>query len=189
MSSTIRHKPQSRPRAGRRWLSLAGVTALLAGWGALAAIYPPILVPSPLEVLQALSQLALEGTLWREVGLTLCRLTAAFGLGAALGIGLGLLAGRAEALARVLKPVMSVAAGVPPISWVALALIWFGTGSLAPIFVALLVTTPVLFVAALEGMRALDRDLLAMARVFDLHGTDLLREFYLPALARISCRG
>ncbi|MDI7278067.1 MAG: ABC transporter permease subunit, partial [Anaerolineae bacterium] len=69
------------------------------------------------------------------------------------------------------------------ISWVALALIWFGTGSAAPIAVALLVAMPAVFVATLEGTRALDRDLLAMARAFGLRGPDLLREVYLPALA------
>lgn len=100
-----------------------------------------------------------------------------------MGVGLGLASGRSEALASLLRPAMGVAAGVPPISWIALALIWFGTGSMAPIVVALLVAMPAIFVATLEGMRALDRDLLAMARVFGLHGLDLFSEVLLPALA------
>ncbi len=179
MASTTR--PAARFR--RRWWPLLGVGLLLALWSALAAIYPPILVPSPLAVLGALMDLAREGTLWRELLLTVWRLLAAFGLGAGLGIGLGLLAGRSHALAGLLRPGMSVAAGVPPIAWVALALIWFGTGSLTPIVVALLAAMPGVFVATLEGVRALDADLLAMARAFGLRGRDLLREFYLPALA------
>jgi NitT/TauT family transport system permease protein len=133
-------------------------------------------------VLRALTRLALQGTLWHELGLTLYRLLAAFALGAALGIILGLLAGSSEILAGLLRPVMSVAAGVPPISWIALALIWFGTGSLTPICVAMLVTMPVVYVAIYEGVRSLDRDLLAMAQVFGLRGVDLLRECHLPAL-------
>jgi NitT/TauT family transport system permease protein len=183
MSSITADRPQHSRGSRRGWLSLLGLATLVAGWSVLAGMYPPILVPSPLEVLQALLQLARQGALWREISLTIVRLVAAFGLGAFLGIALGLLAGRAEAVAQLLKPLMNVAAGVPPIAWVALALIWFGTGSLTPIFVALLVTTPVLFAATLEGVRALDQDLLAMTRVFGLRGARLLREFYLPALA------
>jgi len=136
-----------------------------------------------MEVLRVLARLALHGALWRELSFTAWRLCVAFTLGAVLGTALGLLAGRSQAVAGLLRPAFSVAAGVPPISWIALALIWFGTGSLTPIFVALLVATPAVFVATLEGVRALDEDLLAMARVFGLRGPDLLRELYLPALA------
>jgi len=161
---------------------LAGLGILLLAWTGLAAIYPSILVPSPLAVLRALGLLARQGRLWHELGITILRLLIAFSAGAGMGIALGLLAGRSQLLAGLLQPWMSVAAGVPPIAWLALALVWFGTGSLVPIAVALLAATPAIFVATLEGMRAIDRDLLAMARVFGLRGTVLLREFYLPAL-------
>ena len=169
--------------ARRALLGLAGLGIVAGVWAGLAALYPAILVPSPGEVLAALAHLAGQGRLWQELRLTLIRLLAAFGLGSALGVGLGLLAGQSQALASLLRPGMSLAAGVPPISWVALALIWFGRGALAPIVVALLVTTPVVFVATLEGVRALDRDLLAMVQVFGLRGLDRLRHFHLPALA------
>lgn len=168
----------------RRFLwPLAGAALLVILWATLAAIYPPILVPSPGAVLAALVRLTLSGRLWQAVGLTVIRLTTAFALGAALGVALGLLAGQSEALAGLLRPGMGLAAGAPPIAWIALALIWFGTGSLTPIVVAVLVAAPVVFGATLQGMRALDRDLLTMARAFGLHGAALVSELYLPALA------
>lgn len=174
-----------RGATGRHALTwpLAGAILLLALWSGLAALYPSILVPSPGEVLAVLANLALGGRLWSALALTLARLATAFALGSTLGIALGLLAGRSEALAGLLRPAMGVAAGVPPIAWIALALIWFGSGSLTPIIVALLVTLPVVFTATVQGMHALDPDLLAMARVYGLHGAALLGQFYLPALA------
>ncbi len=162
---------------------LAGTALLVAVWAGLSAIYPDILVPSPWQVLAVLARLALGGRLWPALGLTVARLAVAFALGGALGVVLGLLAGPSEALTGLLRPGMSVAVGVPPIAWIALALIWFGTGSLTPIVVALLVTLPVVFTATVEGVRALDRDLLAMARIFGLRRMALVRELYLPALA------
>ena len=171
-------------QAPRRTLPvLGGFALLLLLWSGLAGLYPPILVPSPWEALDALAQLAAAGALWRELGITLLRLFVAFALGALLGIALGLAAGHRPAFAALLRPGMAVAGGVPPISWLALALIWFGTGDLAPIVVALLVATPVIFLATAEGVQALDRELLAMAHAYGLRGLDLLREFYLPALA------
>jgi NitT/TauT family transport system permease protein len=164
------------------WL-LLGVALLLAAWSVLAALYSPVLLPSPLEVGRTVVRLAVSGELWRELRVTLLRLAVAFGLGALLGTLLGLATGRNPNLVLLLRPGMSVATGLPPVAWIALALIWFGTGSLTPIFVALLVAMPVAFTATVEGMRALDADLLAMARVFALRGPDLWRELYLPALA------
>lgn len=162
---------------------LLGVLLLVALWSLLAALYPPILVPSPMAVLGALGRLAATGVLWQALGLTLLRLAAAFALGSVLGVSLGLLAGQSDALAGLLRPGLGLAAGAPPIAWIALALIWFGTGSLTPIVVAVLVTAPVVFDATFQGMRALDRDLVTMARAFGLQGAALLRELYLPALA------
>ena len=170
------------PALKRNLPFLGGVALLLLLWSGLTLLYPPILAPSPQAVLSALAQLAASGSLWRELSITLLRLAAAFSLGALLGLSLGLIAGLRPALAALLRPGMAVAGGVPPISWLALALIWFGTGSLAPITVALLVATPVVFLATAEGVRALDPDLLLMARAYGLRGPDLLRQFYLPAL-------
>ncbi|HOG46569.1 MAG TPA: ABC transporter permease subunit [Anaerolineae bacterium] len=179
-------KPPSRrrgPEAGAILWPLAGVALLIAAWGGLAAFYPPILVPSPLQVLGELGRLALGGRLWPALTITVARLAFAFALGSALGIALGLAAGRSAVLEALLRPGMGVAAGVPPIAWIALALIWFGTGSPTPIVVALLVTLPVVFASTTAGVHAIDRDLLAMAQVFGLRGVALVRELYLPALA------
>jgi len=168
----------------RRFLwPLLGAVLLTILWAVLATLYPPILVPSPVAVLAALRQLAAGGRLWQALGVTIMRLASAFTLGSVLGATLGLLAGQSEALAGLLRPGLGLAAGAPPIAWIALALIWFGTGSLTPIVVAVLVAAPVVFDATLQGMRALDRDLLAMTRAFGLRGAALVREFYLPALA------
>ena len=174
----------SSTTALRRLLpTLVSLAFLLLLWSGLATLYPSVLVPSPPMVFEALARLAVEGRLWQELQVTLLRLLVAFGLGATLGISLGLVAGQSQALAHFLRPGMALAAGVPPISWLALALIWFGTGSQTPILVALLVAMPAIYIATLEGIQALDRDLLAMARVFGLRGLDLVREIYLPALA------
>lgn len=163
--------------------TLAGAATLLLLWSVLATAYPPILVPSPLDVLAEISRLAAQGKLWPELSVTVTRLLIAYGLGVSLGIALGLIAGQRASLAQFLRPMMAVAGGFPPIAWVALALIWFGTGSLTPIVVAVLVAMPVVFVATSEGVRAIDRDLLTMVRVYGLRGRHLLREFYLPALS------
>ena len=181
--------PHARPAErliaiiGPLWPPLVGCCVLVLLWGLLSAKYPPILLPSPRGVLQALAHLAVTGELWREAATTVARLSLAYACAAVLGIGLGLVAGSRPVIAGVLKPLVGLAAAVPPIAWLALALIWFGTGSLVPIIVALLAAAPAIYSATVAGMHALDPDLSAAVKLYGLRGRLLIREYYLPALA------
>lgn len=151
-------------------------------WGILSAFYPPVILPSPLETLVALAGLARGGALAREVGVTMARILVAFAISAVAGTALGVLAGMRTWLYPLLKPAADLAMSAPPISWLVLALIWFGTGSATPIFTIIIVVTPVVFANAYAGARAVDRDLAGMAHVYGARGRILLEDLYLPAL-------
>lgn len=64
---------------------------------------------------------------------------------------------------------------VPVASFVILALIWFGSRNLS-VFIALVMVFPVIYTNVLAGVRAADRELAEMARVFRI-----------PLLRRIRC--
>lgn len=50
-----------------------------------------------------------------------------FAIAAGIGTMAGVLAGYSFAAMRLMKPVVTVLLGVPPIGWIVLALIWFGS--------------------------------------------------------------
>ena len=158
-----------------------GVLVLL--WGLLSTLYPPLLLPSPANVLKELAGLAISGALWQEAAITIARLCIAYACATIVGVGLGLLAGSRPVISGLLRPSMSLATAVPPIAWLALALIWFGTGSLVPIVVAVLAATPAIYSATVAGMHTLDPDLTAAVKLYGLRGRVLISEYYLPALA------
>lgn len=160
-----------------------GVLVLLAIWAVLSAFYPPVILPSPLEAGAALIGLARSGALFREVGITLARILIAFSVSAAAGSALGILAGLQPRLYPLLKPAVDLALSAPPISWLVLALIWFGTGSATPIFTVIMVATPVVFANAYQGVCAVDRELVGMARAYGARGRQLVEDVYLPALS------
>ncbi|MGQ9683491.1 MAG: ABC transporter permease [Anaerolineae bacterium] len=162
---------------------LAGSGLLILLWGLLSTLYPPLLLPSPVNVLEELASLAVSGELWQETATTIVRLSMAYACATMMGVGLGLLAGSRPTVAGLLRPPMGLAAAVPPIAWLALALIWFGTGSMVPIVVATLAATPAIYGATVAGMHTLDPDLTAAVKLYGLRGRVLLREYYLPALA------
>jgi NitT/TauT family transport system permease protein len=166
----------------RVWRYALGVAALLAIWSALAAYYPTVLVPSPLETAQALAELASSGELFRQAGVSLARILIAFGISVLVGGTAGLLVGFRPRWHPLIQPAVSLAMSAPPISWLVLALVWFGTGSVTPIFTSVVVSAPVVFANVYEGVRALDPDLLAMARAYGARGRTLFEDVYLPAL-------
>jgi NitT/TauT family transport system permease protein len=169
-------------RNSRFLMYVLGILALLLVWFVLSAIYPTVIIPSPLETVRALGEIAYSGALFREVGITLSRILIAFAVSSIVGAGLGILAGLRPTLYPFLKPALDLAQSAPPISWLVLALIWFGTGSVTPIFAAIVVALPAVFANAYQGVRSIDRDLVSMARVYGAGGATLLTDVYLPAL-------
>jgi NitT/TauT family transport system permease protein len=164
------------------WYAL-GSLAIVLLWALLGALFPTVIFPSPGETLQALALLARQGVLANAVLVTLGRIVLAFGLSTVAGVGLGILAGLQPRVHGFLKPSADLAMAAPPITWLVLALVWFGTGAAAPIFTVIVVATPVIFANAYAGVRAVDRQLVEMAHVYGARRRDLLQDIYLPAMS------
>ncbi|GGC60461.1 ABC transporter permease [Marinobacter halophilus] len=160
--------------------SLTGILLFVAlwEWGSLA--YGSFLLPGPRDALAAIMNFWQQGELWVAVWATTWRAMAGFALAALLGLVLGLLAGLSHTLGRALEPVSTVLLGIPPIAWIVLAILWFGSGSLAAIYTVAATTLPVTFAGAQMGARTLDHRLQEMGDVFRVPLSMRLRDFYLP---------
>ncbi len=159
--------------------SLTGVLLFVAlwEWGSLA--YGSFLLPGPRDALAALGRLWHEGAA-AAVWATTWRAMLGFGLAALAGISLGLLAGLSRTVGRALEPVSTVLLGIPPIAWIVLAILWFGSGSLATVYTVMATTLPVTFAGAQMGAMTLDRRLQEMADVFKLPSLMRLVDITLP---------
>lgn len=180
-------------REGSGWL--APLVYLWSGWGAIASlflllavwdfgnrVYGDLALPAPTDTLAALVDLARQGTLADTLLITARRALAGFGLAVIIGSGLGILAGLSLTAAVVARPLVTVMLGIPPISWVVLALIWFGATDAAPIFTVLIATLPVVFAAGLQGSRSRDGQLGEMATAFGLSRWQRFADVYLPQI-------
>ncbi len=167
--------------AGPFW-GLLGIGLSLAVWHAAARQYPPWAVPAPTDVARELVRLVREGTLVAAVAVTTVRTLAGFGLAVLLGGLSGLLAGLLPPLRQALAPVVTAIQGVPPVALIIVALLWFDANSSAPVFTITVAVLPIIFAAALEGTRAVDRGLIEMATVFRTPRRMLVTDVYLPHL-------
>jgi NitT/TauT family transport system permease protein len=164
------------------WSAAAGLVLLLAAWQLAAEALGPLLLPAPLQAFARLFELAASGALWPEFFATARR--ALLGFACALGVGsaLGVIAGLSPAGALLARPLVTVLLGMPPIAWLVLALLWLGSGDGTPVFTVAAAALPVVFGAALQGVRTLDAPLSDMARAFGLPWHLRVRDVGLPHL-------
>ncbi|EGB13309.1 binding-protein-dependent transport systems inner membrane component [Pseudodesulfovibrio mercurii] len=157
-----------------------GVALFLALWWVGSLCYGPFILPSPLEACRALWRLTLEGAVGKAALVTAGRALGGFAVAAVLGSTVGILAGLHPALARTLRPITAMLLGIPPIAWIVLAMLWFGTTGLTPVFTVVVTALPIVFAVAVEGARTRDRGLEDMGRSFDTPPAMLFLDVRLP---------
>lgn len=114
-------------------LTAGFILLLLGGWwfvthGATVEdrMLSPIILPSPMEVLQAFPKLHFEQGLVRSALTSWMRVTAGFALAAVVAVPLGVYMATFRGVAAFFRPLALVGAYVPIVVFVPLTLAWFG---------------------------------------------------------------
>lgn len=141
-----------------------------------------LLLVSPLEVVQRLFGLMVEGGFFSVVGFTFSRIALGFFSGLILGVALALLAGRFKAVEVLLWPYMITVKSVPVASFVVIALLWVSASELASL-ISFLMVLPIIYTNVLHGIRSADPKMLEMAKVFKMPWGRRVRFIWLPCLS------
>ncbi len=161
---------------------LVGLGMFLILWQLGAMHYGSIVLPSPKETAIAFWRLATTGKLQDALLTTSFHLLAAFALAVLLGIILGMMAGIKFWFKKAISPIISALQGIPPIAWIVLALLWFGTGNAVPVFTITVATLPIVFLGAVEAIQTIPTPLLEMASLFRTPQSVLFADLYFPHL-------
>lgn len=122
-----------------RWLWPILATALLLVLWRYSILWTGTKVfPSPREVERGLTQLFHEGVLWQDILDSLRRVAIGYLAALGLGIPLGLLFGWYPALNHLVNPTMQILRPISPIAWIPVAILFFGIGDDAAIFLVFL---------------------------------------------------
>ena len=115
-------------------LSAGFVVGVLAVWWFLTRgeptnrIVQQLILPSPLEVLQAFSPLHSEQGLVRSIFSSWVRVTIGFTLAAIVAVPLGVYMATFAPIAAFFRPLVLAGAFVPIVVFIPLSMTWFGTG-------------------------------------------------------------
>ena len=152
----------------RRWMQPTAVMLWVLIWQLAAmAVNIPLLLPSPVAVLQRLWQLCGEGEFWYTVLTSLCRILLGFAAGVAAGVLLAAAAWRWQFVQAMVRPMVGVLKSTPVASFIILALVWVKTEQLATL-ISFIMVLPLVYNNLCQGIAAADPKLLEMAKVFEL---------------------
>ena len=160
---------------------VALVSFLIALWWTAVAASGTIIIPSPWKVVLGIAELAKQGTLLEHVAASLFRVGTGYLLAAALAIPLGILMGWFNGLFVALNPLTQILRPISPIAWIPLAIIWFGVGNLAPIFLIFLSSFFPMALETTAGVHTIERQYIRAAENFGVSGLALFRQVVIPA--------
>lgn len=143
------------------------------------AVGKEILLVSPLRVVVRLSELCIRAEFYQAIAFSLARIAGGYLLAAVLGVLLAALASRCRRVQELLTPMMLAMRTIPVASFIILALIWFSSRNLA-VLISFLMVLPILYTNVLDGIRAVDPQMLEMTRVFRVPPLRAVRYVLLP---------
>ncbi|MEQ1738930.1 MAG: ABC transporter permease [Methyloglobulus sp.] len=150
----------------RKTIPGLSLLALLATWQVLAAYLNSNSLPAPLVVGNVFWQGCLTGQIPFHLGVTLLRLIASFSIAMLLGCAIGIVLGRNKKLDAFFDNWLIIFLNIPALVTIILCYVWFGLTESAAILAVVINKLPNVIVTIREGARALDQDLLEMARSY-----------------------
>jgi NitT/TauT family transport system permease protein len=174
-------------RNSKFFLPLISAAIVIGGWSAAVNLTATKIFPTPLAVMKAIAQLAEKKLLWGYIADSLARVAVGYGAAILVGIPLGFLLGWYAPLARAVNPLIQMLRPISPLAWMPLAVIWFGIGNSAPIFLIFIASLFPIVLAAANGVRNIPPMYLQAGRNFGLSTPRLMLRVVAPAaLARIA---
>jgi NitT/TauT family transport system permease protein len=160
---------------------LAAAAAVVAVWQLGVRWSGTHIFPSPMDVERGLMQLAHRGLLWRYTADSLCRVGVGYVLGVVCGIPLGMVLGWYPLAGATVNPVVQMLRPISPLAWIPLAVVWFGIGNFAAVFLIFVATLFPVVVSTASGVRNIDGVFMRAGSNFGLSPLALLGRVVFPA--------
>ncbi len=170
------------PRAWERvFWPVAAALALLCVWHYAVVWTATKVFPSPLSVERGIAELMRKHLLWADIEDSLRRVAVGYSAAALVGIPVGLSLGWFPEAHQVVNPVLQLLRPISPIAWIPVAIIFFGVGDPAAIFLVFLASFFPIVVACAAGVASVPVLYRRAGRNLGLSNFELLRKIVFPA--------
>lgn len=173
------------------WRATLLPLAILGIWSAVTdgGLVPKYLLPSPGQVIASAWDFifgsnhpqAYSGAFLANFWASFKRVLGGFALGVGLAIPLGIVLGYNRRIAAYIEPTLQLTRSIPGICWLPLALIWFGIGTPASIFLIALGSFYAVLISTVQGVKYVDPLMVRAARSLGAGERSILYTVILPA--------
>jgi len=170
------------PRVRQFLQASAGTLVLVAAWQIASYFFPHYLFPPVQAILARTVKILVTWPELRQVLDTAMRifvgLAGAFVLGSLLAIPIG----RYPKLESYITPFLVFLQGIPALSWVIVAIIWFHGTEFRIAFIMIITTLPAFTFQVLDSYRSMSKDLFEMTMSFRPSAWTLFRVLIVPTI-------
>jgi NitT/TauT family transport system permease protein len=170
-------------RAATLWLpSILFCVCVVGFWEVMARVAVSPLVPNVGDIAGEVRRLISSGFAIRQIGITLGRIFLGLSVAFVVSLVVGIVAARSAVFRRFCGPAILLGLTVPGLVWALLCVIWFGVSLATPVVAIALGVAPVMTLQVIQGMQAVDSEIVEMAHVFRLSTSDKLAHIWIPSL-------
>jgi NitT/TauT family transport system permease protein len=179
-----------RARRRRLWMYAARVATLvvvIGGWQLFTKlkIVDPFFYGQPSGIVLKFRDWVEHGTafgsIWAQIWVTMKEALLGFAFGVTGGVILGVLLGQVRFLADVLGPYIKALNALPRIVLGSIFIVAFGLGTASKVLLAAVLVFFVVFFNAFQGVREVDRNLIANVRVLGASRFQIIRHVVVPS--------
>jgi NitT/TauT family transport system permease protein len=166
-----------------RWLRpVLFIAVLLAIWEIAVGLHPGQILPGPVSVASGIVDLLQHGLLLKYVVASLFRVTWGFILAAILAIPIGLALGWYRRGEMAFNPFVQILRPISPLAWIPIAILWFGVGDLAAIFLIFVGCFFPLLLTAMSAVHNIPAVYINAGRNFGLSPSAFVSRVLYPAI-------
>jgi NitT/TauT family transport system permease protein len=177
------------PRPGMpHWLRLLIVRSIIAAvalgaWQLLStAMHQTVWLSTPALIAERIWHLHSDRSLYVHAGVTVLQAFSGLVVGSVVGIAIGMLLGALPRIAEAIDPFFMGLYSLPRIALAPLFIIWFGFGFFSKIVMVFSLVVVVFILNTMNGLREVDRDLIALMRTMCATRLYIFRKVQLPSL-------
>ncbi|MGO8571773.1 ABC transporter permease [Rhizobium ruizarguesonis] len=201
LSSTTKERPRAQSRAGvgrppsafRIGDPISGRSFFLisvAVFGLLFAVWwvatvtgwvKPIFLPSPGAVWAKMVELAMDGTLWTDAGISIYRMLVGFLIASALAIPIGIMIGCFKTWEAAIEPLVDFVRYMPVVAFVPLTILWAGTSDIQKFVIIFIGTFFQQVLMVMDSVKRVPTDFVGLGRTLGMSETKILHRIVLPS--------
>jgi ABC-type nitrate/sulfonate/bicarbonate transport system permease component len=141
-----------------------------------------LLLPPPGAVLGSLVEMARSGYLLDNVSISVFRVLCGFVLAVVVALPLGVAMALSPTIHHLADPIVRLVSPIPGVAWVPIAILWFGLGDEAAIFIIAIGSVFPVLLSTIQGVHDVDPRLVDAARTMGARRWQVLQRVIVPSL-------